>query len=70
MTQNSKKGVIPNFKLDLSKCKNVEGDFVDADQSGIIYQEQDNLLNLELDDDDKYLNTNEDVIDFNNSSID
>jgi hypothetical protein len=43
MTQNSKKGVIPNFKLDLSKCKNVEGDFVEADPGFVM-----NLPNEEM----------------------
>lgn len=50
MTQNSKKGHIPNFKLDLSKCKNVDGDFVEIDQADLIYQQQEELLNEQLTD--------------------
>ena len=47
MTQNSKKGKPLNFKLDLSKCKNDEGDFGDTDPSFVVKMENDDLGDLD-----------------------
>ena len=35
MTQNSKKNIVPNFKLDLSKCKYDIDDFNNIDDQDI-----------------------------------
>lgn len=36
MTQNSKKNIVPNFKLDLSKCKYDIDDFNNIDDQDIL----------------------------------
>ena len=36
MTQNSKKNIVPNFKLDLSKCKYDIDDFNNIDDPDIL----------------------------------
>ena len=57
---NAKKGVIPNFKLDLSKCKNDEGeDFVvDGEEFEDFIQE------LQMTECDHQLQTQDAAIDF------